>query len=378
MSKIIVVSGVYPTESRPHSGAFVKGLVDCWGRLGHDVEVINPRSISSKDQFGFKVTEKFIDNELCIAGGYISFSNKKIGPIDTASWSREAFKNCSLRCFRHRREGSPDYFYGKFLMTGGLSVSALSQYSGKPAFVDCGESTLLESMNAKDIKKVRSFIPYLAGAICVSERLKNEVIELGFSDQDVFLAPNCPDLAMFYPMDKNAAREKLGIPKNKAVVAFTGHFIERKGPKRVLEAIKRAGKNVVGVFLGEGCQEPGGDQVFYAGPVAPKEVNLWLNSADIFMLPTLAEGNCNAINEAMAVGLPILTSKINDVVGQVTVENSILKEPYDVVGFSEAIINILNNPVLKESMGTQSRKLVEKRCASSREERILSWMESKI
>lgn len=61
---------------------------------------------------------------------------------------------------------------------------------------------------------------------------------------------------MIFPLDKRTAREKLGLPKEKFIVAFTGHFIERKGPMRVLAAIQQAGSNFGGVFLGQGPQVP--------------------------------------------------------------------------------------------------------------------------
>jgi glycosyltransferase involved in cell wall biosynthesis len=98
----------------------------------------------------------------------------------------------------------------------------------------------------------------------------------------------------------------LGIPPGKYVI-FVGGFIERKGPLRVLEALNQF-EDVRGIFLGSGEQKPVGSKVYYAGRVDNADIPLWLNAADVFVLPTMAEGMSNAIIEAMACGLPLVVS----------------------------------------------------------------------
>src|SRR5690606_16475453 len=106
------------------------------------------------------------------------------------------------------------------------------------------------------------------------------------------------------PMDKQQCRRKLKLPESAFIVVFVGHFVDRKGPLRVLEAINKVGGDVKGLFLGRGIQKPIGSAVLHAAPVPNEELPYWLNAADVMMLPTLAEGSCNAINEAMACRLP--------------------------------------------------------------------------
>jgi len=380
MTKIIVVTPNYPSKKRPERGAFVENLVNSWRSQGEKVSVINPRSIFSPDEVRFKphITDNGKENYLCV-GSYLSFSNIKIGPMSTGTLSRKLFQKCAFKCYNFIKPELPYFFYGKFLMTGGGAAAKLSEVTSVPAFVDLGESNLAGNMSRAETKEARGIVSKLSGAVCVSNRLREEAISLGFSADDVLLCPNFPDLDRFYSLSNKAkVRRQLGIPLDKFVVIFAGHFIERKGPKRVLAAIERARDDVCGIFLGQGPESVSGDRVLFSGPVKPEEVNLWLNAADVFMLPTTAEGHCNAINEAMAAGLPIITSSIRDVDAQVNERNSIRVDPYDVDGMANAINELQADKLLRESMSKSSRDFILAKKNHNRESVILQWIREKI
>lgn len=124
-------------------------------------------------------------------------------------------------------------------------------------------------------------------------------------------------------IDKNRAayREKLHI-KDEIALLFVGSGFERKGLGFLIEAVgilKRNGYNKMKLIVaGKGkikkyknaADRLGiGKDVIFTGPV--KDVQGYYSAADIFVLPSIYEPFSNACLEAMASGLPVVTSRIN-------------------------------------------------------------------
>ena len=71
---------------------------------------------------------------------------------------------------------------------------------------------------------------------------------------------------------------------------------------------------------------------------------VWLNAADVFVLPTTAEGSCNAISEAIFCGLPVISSDIPEIREQVPTGKAILINPLDIQAMADAIREVKSNP----------------------------------
>jgi teichuronic acid biosynthesis glycosyltransferase TuaC len=208
----------------------------------------------------------------------------------------------------------------------------------------------------------------------VSRRLVNEAIKLGANSDNILYAPNTVNTNLFRPLNKGICRNKLNLPNDIFIVVFVGHFIERKGPLRVLEAIDSLNIPVKGVFLGQGSQEPIGQNVIFSGSVQNRELPEWLNASDVFVLPTLAEGNCNAINEAMACGLPVISSNILDIKYQVPEDAGILVDPNDPKLIADAIQNLYTNKQILQTFGNNCIRYAKKRNIKSRAKQIIDWV----
>ena len=371
-TKITLITSNYPMITFPERGVFVEALAQQWKKMDVSISVINPVSFQNQFRYG-KVKAFEIFNSIPVyRPTYISYSNYRFLGFNTNYFSQISFVNAALKICNKIEK--PDLYYGKFLMGSGFAASLAGEKFKKPSFADLGESKLLESYSEKDKYNAKKIIKSLTGIICVSERLQKEVLELGAKPENVFLAPNEANTELFKKKDKTECRKKLGLPENSFIVAFTGHFIERKGPLRVLKAIEALGDKVYGVFLGRGKQIPTGQKVLFAGALPNNELPDWLCASDVFVFPTLAEGHCNAINEAIACELPIITSDISDMKEQLGEKAAIFVNPHDIREISNSISKIMTNNDFANQLISASKNNEK----PARGKKIADWMFQKI
>lgn len=90
-----------------------------------------------------------------------------------------------------------------------------------------------------------------------------------------------------------------------------------------------------------------------------EKIKMFLD-ADIFVLPSYSEGCALVVLEAMAFGLPVITTPVGALQEMIKEgENCFFVEPGDVKGISEKILFMLNNPYLCKEMGNLNRQLVK-------------------
>ena len=190
----------------------------------------------------------------------------------------------------------------------------------------------------------------------------------------MIIAPNSVDTSLFFMRDKAQCRQELGLPLDKFIVGFVGGFIDRKGDKRLLEAVNSL-DGVYAAFAGRGDNPPSGEKVLFCKALEHEQVPVFLNAVDVFCLPTQNEGSCNAIVEAASCGLPIVSSDLPFNDDLLTNENSIRIDPNSVKDIRSAIERLYNDAVLR---GTLSKSVIEDAKAfniDTRCQRILGFIE---
>ncbi|MBD3378839.1 MAG: glycosyltransferase [Candidatus Omnitrophica bacterium] len=117
--------------------------------------------------------------------------------------------------------------------------------------------------------------------------------------------------------EKEDLRRSFGLPLGKKVFICAGAMIKRKRPGDVVEGFIRSGvsENAVLVMAGDGpllenlkSRYGGRKNVIFAGEF--REMDLLLRAADYFVSASVSEGLPNAVLEAMACGLPVFVSDI--------------------------------------------------------------------
>ena len=166
-----------------------------------------------------------------------------------------------------------------------------------------------------------------ARVFAVAEALKRVAVDLGVAESQVRVVGNGVDTQIFYPGPQAAARAVLGLPADARVLITVGGLVERKGFHRVIELLPRLRQTfpklhyvIVGGASAEGdmgaqlkrqSAELGlTDCVHFLGPLPAARLRGPLSAADVFVLPTRNEGWANVILEAMACGLPVVTTDV--------------------------------------------------------------------
>lgn len=370
----------YPSETRPAHQVFVRALLMEMRSLGAEITVIAPESHwnRAKTGTGFRLPPERDDRDgLTIRRPrYLTYSNIRL-PFGghTSRWGNAAYARSALRQAR-TLTGGFDFCLGYFLYPQGQAAARIGAALGIPAVVSLGESTFGRYESAYNRHEISRLFGSLAGVIANSPLLRDRCVEnYGLTPEQLRVFPNGVDEALFHPHDRGEARRKLGLPQDRPILIFTGQFIERKGPLRVLKAVQSR-PDIGAVFLGYGPQAPRGPQVLHQGPVPHDQVPLWLSAADLFVLPTLNEGFSNAILEALACGLPVISSDLPFNHGLLDEQVAILLDPQDPEALRAAITMLVDCPDRRKAMSQAARVRAGAFSLTSRARGILEYLET--
>jgi glycosyltransferase involved in cell wall biosynthesis len=307
---------------------------------------------------------------------YLSFSAKRFMNVNTASWTLKSFTTAAEN-FLRRRNLYPDALYGHFIYPSGIAVSLISARHRIPAFCAVGEGEPW-TIRMLGPERTRRLINGNLHPFAVSTKARKMLVEYGLGrEEDIPVIPNGVDLDTFRPMDRKGLREKYGFPPDAFIIGFVGKFIDGKGFHRLNEALQSI-KGVYAIFIGSGSAKTDPETTLFKGQIAHHEVPLILNCADIFVLPTLIEGCSNAIIEALACGLPVVSSnyEFNDAI--LNDDCSIRIDPLSVQEIRQAILKLKNDPGVRRSMSKAALHQASQLDLRLRAQKILAWMEAKI
>ncbi len=370
--RICIIAEDYPSDGHP-SYPFVQELAYGMSNEGFECTVIAPQSITSAIIHREKLRKKTsIDvspenHRICIYRPYIiTFSNSRNSILNKFT--------CYLyeKAIHHvlRKADKMDYIYCYFWHMGLITAKAVKRYNAK-IFVQASECDIdvkPSYITAENLNRIN-------GVVCASRKNYEESKAAGFINDNsrAVIIPNGFRKDEFYPIKKADARRKLGIDEKLFIAIFVGDFNERKGVERLGKAIDQF-DDVYSLFIGKGNLVPTCKNILFQGLVPHKELVTYLNSADIFVLPTRAEGCCNAIIEAVACGLPVISSNksFNDEILDDTYSIRINEDSIEEI--KKAIECLKENITLRTSMNRNALDASEQFIISKRAERITEFI----
>ncbi|MCA9397278.1 glycosyltransferase [candidate division WWE3 bacterium] len=188
----------------------------------------------------------------------------------------------------------------------------------------------------------------------------NEVVKsmLHTHAEKVVLLPNGVDTVFFSPVDqqeKEHLRDKHGFDTSRHIVLFVGRLVPKKGYEIVFDLTNES-YTILCVGAGvvpEGMQN--NPHIKFLGNKTQNELREYYQLSDVFVLPSYGEGFPLVIQEAMASGLPIITTDQEEY-HQYVDKDFVRLVPRDKESFQKAIEEILNNRDVRNTMSMYSRQ----------------------
>jgi glycosyltransferase involved in cell wall biosynthesis len=214
-----------------------------------------------------------------------------------------------------------------FAWPDGYGATLLGRWLRVPVTITLRGTEVPHSKNSLQRTKIVVALDKAARVFSVADSLKRHVVGLGARAEKIQVVGNGVDTERFVQEDQSEARARFDLPRDAQVLVTVGGLVERKGFHRVielmpalLEEFPRLYYLVVGGASAEGdwderlkaqaCKSGISDRVLFTGAIAPDELRWPLSAADVFVLPTSNEGWANVFLEAMACGLPVVTSDV--------------------------------------------------------------------
>jgi glycosyltransferase involved in cell wall biosynthesis len=142
----------------------------------------------------------------------------------------------------------------------------------------------------------------------------------------------------------------MGVDQNDALIVYVGRLAESKGLCEALEALTMLHKtrlNVRMVLIGQGSFEETmrrrasalriSDRLIFTGAQDAQQIARWLGAADVFTLPSYAEGCPNVVIEALSSGRPVVATNVGGIPEIVDERCSILVPPRDAGALANAL-----------------------------------------
>jgi glycosyltransferase involved in cell wall biosynthesis len=158
-----------------------------------------------------------------------------------------------------------------------------------------------------------------------------------------------------------ALRGKLKLPER--YVLFVGMLDARKNVERLILAYGLVAREIPGLFLlivgrkddpsfslDEAIEKSGaGERIVQLGYVANEELPALYAGAEVFAFPSLSEGFGRPVVEAMASGVPVVTSNLSSL-PEIAGEAALLVNPTEVEAIAEGMIRLCKDETLRSTL----------------------------
>ncbi|AMK75874.1 glycosyltransferase [Methylomonas denitrificans] len=328
--RLIVFSSLYPSRVRPNAGVFIRERMS---KVAHHclLVVISPvpwfplQSLIQWFKPDYRPQPDIYEDQDGISVYFPRFLSI---PGVGRSWDGFFMALCSLTiCYRLKKRFAFNLIDAHFAYPDGYAATLLGKWFKVPVTITLrGTEVPLSKIPSRRQRLLKS-LNDAARVFSVSDSLKRHVVNLGASAEKIRVVGNGIDTAKFFPIDRKQARQHWQIPEDAQVLISVGGLVDRKGFHRVIEILPALIEKFPRLlYLIVGGASPEGNirsrleqqvetlnldqHVRFLGAMPAEQLHGPLSAADIFVLATANEGWANVFLEAMACGLPVISTDV--------------------------------------------------------------------
>jgi teichuronic acid biosynthesis glycosyltransferase TuaC len=263
--RVLMVTGVYPTERLPHLGTFIKSQVDSLIAAGLEIEVIHP----------------------------------KPGPVLLR------YAVAAVQLFRKTFSGRFEVVHGHY---GQWALIARMQWTTPTVISFLGTDllgwTTPEDRSSKKealITSISRWLCHRVDAVIVKSEGMQKATQTTSTD-NIFVIPNGVDFELFRPIRRTEARAALGWDQDRYYILFGND------PKKPVKDFPLAQAAIERLHSGGVTTE-----LVVAYGLPQTKLVQYINASNVLILSSVSEGSPNIVKEAMACNVPVVSTNVGDV-----------------------------------------------------------------
>ena len=286
-SRVVAPSAWFPSGSPRFGGWSVFGRVPAGGAR-HGIQILHPRYL------------------------LIPKLGMSLAPLAMALAARPVLA-------RMIREGFDfDVIDSHYLYPEGVAAAILGRWLGKPVIATVlGDDVITLPRFRLPRRMILWAVDRCSCVTTVCQALKDRLVEVGAPEEKVRVVLNGVDPELFRPVDREAARRRLGVTGK--VLLSVGHLTRRKGHHLAIQALPGMPDTTL-LIVGDGWMEGElrelarslgvEDRVRFLGHVDQEDLKEYYGAADALVLASSREGIANVLVESMSCGTPVIATAV--------------------------------------------------------------------
>ena len=362
MLRVLMLSTLFPDATRPNFGVFVErqtlGLAAAPGVAVRVVAPIGLPPAPLRRHRHYRALSALPASETW-KGLTVDRPRFPVWPATQGRFHAAGLTRALIPLLdRMRDQFAFDVIDASFFFPDGPAAVALGRRYGVPVSIKARGADIHHwGRQRATAAQVRAAGCAADGLLAVSAAMRDDMAAIGIPADRVRVHHTGVDLDRFFPLDRDAAKVRLGVAG--ALVVSVGALIERKGHRIVIDAIARLPDTTL-LIAGEGPDRPAieaaiaraglGARVRLLGAMPHADLPALFAAADVMALASASEGLANVWVEALACGTPIVITPAGGAAEVVNGPAAGRIVPRDAGAFAAAISELLQYPPSQEAV----------------------------